>query len=289
MAERIPPRKPTQPLGHIVFPRKGRPYTVLDPLPEIADDLELVIVKKFIGALKHFEDRTILDPVRGNPWPDFEAEEDRHRIGIEVVEVLNPDHARKRALQEQYRDRILSLIEPFIGELTGLSILFDDGHQDHPYPALSNAEGSRLAQSIAENLYALVPKLGEIRVGQSFHFKWQDEPGKPRIGTAGQRFAPKESGFPVRFRFSGTFPSAAGVHHSLLAETIMGKVRKTYQTYRSGQLILLAYGHDPCIVDSPSIELAKRALSVSRHPFNEVWSFFPYAAKDLGAVAHVWP
>ena len=42
------PKKPSRLLGHIVFPRKER---VVERLPDTKDELEAVIVDKFVGAL----------------------------------------------------------------------------------------------------------------------------------------------------------------------------------------------------------------------------------------------
>ena len=97
--------------------------------------METVIVKKFIGALQHFEKRELTLIGRGNPWPDFEAQEGNRRVGIEIVEVVNIDHVKKRALQRQYEERLTAAIQSFSGELSGLKIQVDDGQQEPVYPS----------------------------------------------------------------------------------------------------------------------------------------------------------
>lgn len=275
-----------------MFPKKGRPYPVIEPLPEGSEDLETAIVRKFIGALLHFKKRSLILSGRGTEWPDFVAVEEDRRVGIEVVEVVNIEHARKRALQRQYLELLLSTIEPFCGQLRGLRIRMDDGQQDPPYPSPTSRDGKQLIQFIVDNLQSNIEKLRQLPIGRSVHHVWQNwkvETRTPRIGILARRLAPAESECALKLEFFDGFGSRAGVRESLLEKTLLTKVKKAYTSYKNGPLILLAYGDDPIILQAEAIEPTKKMLSSNRHPFNEVWSFFPYAAKDLGGVRMVWP
>jgi len=86
------PKKPSKPLGHIVFPKSGPPSLVSERLPASKHELEQVIIRKFVAALHQRFQRTLAPPTRGTEWPDFWTSEGTARIGIEVVEVVNPDH-----------------------------------------------------------------------------------------------------------------------------------------------------------------------------------------------------
>lgn len=95
------PRKPSRPVGHIVFPKSGAPYPVVEALPESKDELERVIAQKFVDALRERFNRELDSPRRGDTWPDFWTHEAGRQIGLEVVEIVNPELAAQgRAYRE---------------------------------------------------------------------------------------------------------------------------------------------------------------------------------------------
>lgn len=55
MSDRARPRKPLRNPSHIVFPKTGAPYPVVEQLPRDQEGLELALGCKFFGALRHFE------------------------------------------------------------------------------------------------------------------------------------------------------------------------------------------------------------------------------------------
>ena len=284
-----PARKPSQPLGHVSFLTDGGPLSFIEKLPYTQEDLEGAIVRKFVGGLKHFKQRELSPPTRGNPWPDFLTQEGAQPVGIEVVEVLNVDHARKRAIQERYEDHLRTLVEGFSRELAGLSITLIDHYQEPPYPPLNSKKGQQLALSIVNNLLSLIPQLRDLPVGRPFIVHWQQDANQPQTGAAIRRLAPIGSERPPFLRFSGTFPDSIENTQSLLLRAVEGKLNKNYPPYQEGRLWLLAYGYDPCILEPDAIAPAKALLQAHQHPFDEVWCFFPYAAQNLGAIERVWP
>lgn len=82
----------SRPPSHIVLPKHGALVPVAEPLPSQKDDLELVIVRKFVRAVGERFGRTLSAPTRGDRWPDFWTAEGADQVGIEVAEVVNPDH-----------------------------------------------------------------------------------------------------------------------------------------------------------------------------------------------------
>jgi len=297
MSAKKKPRKPSQPPGHVVFPKKGRPYRVMELLPPYKNELEAVIVKKFIGALKHKEGRHLSHPVKADPWPDFVCEEAGAKIGIEVVEVINVEHARKRHLQEEYTKYIYKLIDDFYPCLSGLAITLNDGYQYPPYPPLRRHAGQRLAQSIADDLRSSLEQLENMQIDHIRVYRWQKGPHRPTTGAFVRRVAPKESGVPATLGFLGSFPESVSVIDSLLMGTIEKKLDK-YTQFTEGKLILLAYDVvGPPVENSsttPPVVLAKEVLRCNDHPFDEVWYIFPYAPmdldhKNLGHIVKVWP
>ncbi len=290
MSKSKKPRKPSSPLGHIVFPKKGRPYPVIETLPDSADDLETVIVEKFTGALKHFEKRELSNLQRGDLWPDFKCKERDEIVGVEVVEVVNREHAGKRHIQEQYAARIRELIDDIYPRLAGLRIDLIDGDQQPPYPSLATKAGWLLAHFIADNLKAEVEKFEQLqRLGIR---RWQKGPNLPEAGAFITRIAPRESGSAAVLRFQGTFPESLSVGESLLKNAIEGKLSKNYPRFSEGKLWLLAYevfGVSVGPKPSKALDLARQLLQSRQHPFDEVWYIWPYAEKTLGHIEKVWP
>lgn len=97
------PHKPSKPLGHFVFPQNGALSRVVEVLPDSKDELEQVIALKFATALRSRFDRELAVPIRGDEWPDFWTSEGKATIGLEVVEVVNPDHV---AQGQAYRSNL---------------------------------------------------------------------------------------------------------------------------------------------------------------------------------------
>lgn len=294
MSEKKKPRKPSQPLGHVIFPQK---VLVREDLPDFKEELETVIVKKFIGSLKHFAERHLSQPVKSDPWPDFLCKEGEATIGIEVVEVINVDHARKRKLQEDYSEHIRQLIADFCPRLSGLTIILNDNYQEAPYPPIEKPAGKKLAQSITDNIRSILEQLENIPMNGIRVYRWQKGPHHPTTGAIVRRVAPKDARLPAVLGFFGCFPENVSVIESLLSRTIKHKIAKKYPEFKEGQLILLAYEVGSCSVansDSTAVRLAQNELRRNIHPFAEVWYIYPYAPmgldnKDLGHIVKVWP
>jgi hypothetical protein len=284
-----PARKPSQPLSHVSFLTKGGALGVIEKLPYAQGDLEVAIIRKFAGGLKHFKQRELTPLTRGNPWPDFLTYEGAHHVGVEVVEVLDVDNAKKRAIQEQYEHHLHTLIVGFCSELAGLSITIVDQYQEPRFPPLNSRRGQQLAQSLADNLQSLIPRLRHLPVGCLLVIQWQCGGNQPQSGAAIKRLTSFESQQPPALGFSGNFPTSVNNAQTLLLRAIEGKLHKNYPRYQNGRLWLLAYSYDPCILQPKAIAQAKFLLESCQHPFDEVWCFFPYAAQDLGAIEKVWP
>ena len=192
-------------LSHISFLTKGGPLVVIEKLPYAQGDLEVAIVRKFAGGLKHFKQRELSPPTRGNPWPDFLTQEGARHVGVEVVEVLDVDHAKKRAIQEQYEHHLHTLIVGFWPQLTGLSITIVDQYQEPRFPPLNSRKGQQLVRSIADNLRSLILRLRHMPVGCLLVIQWQRGGNQPETGAAIKRLTPVESQQPPVLGFSGNF------------------------------------------------------------------------------------
>lgn len=177
------------------------------------------------GALKHFEQRELVNLQRGNIWPDFTCKEGNQTVGIEVVEIVNQDHAGKRHIRNQYLIRDRELIKDIYPRLSGLRIQFIDGHQEPPYPSLTTHDGQQLAKSIADNLKAEVEKLEQLP--RSAVRLWQKGPALPETGALISRVSVRELEYPAVLSFQGGgFPARLSEGENLLENTINGKIKK---------------------------------------------------------------
>lgn len=286
MAKR-PPRKPSEPLAKIIFPAGDRGvHVVVEPLPDVKEDLELAIVSKFIGALRA-EGIRLEPPARGSDeWPDFETRtEAGTAIGIEVVEVIDHDQAQKRARQLQYLAELLPRIQDLESNLDGVVVTLVDGYQTPQWPAVRSAEGRRLLSHIVERLRAEIDAVANVPPGPGLYRRWDFEGMQVGImAIRGRRLSGSRS-TGIDVSFFGTFPTDSLV----LARSIGGKVRKAYGGYGGGELWLLAYAHFyPAIADD-AVSGARLLLKATHHPFSEAWAFFPLSDEKAGVAVKVFP
>ena len=292
MASKKQPRKPSQPLGHIVFPKKGPVRKVIEALPEDKEELEEAVVTKFAGALTHFEGRHIQNITKADPWPDFEGTEGTGTVGIEIVELVNKRHNILRSIQQAYEVAILNTLGDRVEMFSGLDITLDDNYQTPPYPNVNSVECRTIVETFVSNLLVSAPELERYAFRKVFIRRWQDDAESPKIGIHGHRIAGKEAGLPAHIRFFGSFPESADRVVYLLAEAVAHKVAKSYTKYTKGSLTLLVYEVGSISVEpgeSQAILKAREILEANEHNFDEAWYIFPYADRDLGAINKIWP
>ncbi|MEX1255896.1 MAG: hypothetical protein WEE64_16315 [Dehalococcoidia bacterium] len=294
MAARSTPRKPSLPLGAIVFSATGKVSKSLEPLPESKLELEGVTVRKFAGALAHFEGRQLSDVHPGQEdGHDYCACEGDRQIEIQVVEVLNSDHAAKRALQQEYTRGIRASLEDIWDGFAGIDIQLNDGYQEPAWPTITKRAGKaaqRMMDFIVKNLRACLPALQLLAVGQYRLYRWEPEFGVYEVGAFCRRFAAHASGRAGSIGCSGSFPQSTDTAEALLAGAVQRKVDKHYAKPSRASLWLLAYGNvGQAVVEGRAAALAKDILAKSQHPFEEVWYIFPYPDEDLGSIERIWP
>ncbi len=282
------PKKPSAPLGTIVWPAGGgQPRLIREDLPATKEALEAAIVRKFAGALRDRDGRNLelKDRTDPNGWPDFEGVLAGRKIGIEVVEAIAPDYARKRARQNEYLRDLLPLVADLEASLRGISLTLVDDYQNPEWPAVHSSKGQRLLRELEANLRAAVPELQ--RVGpRGLHILWSSAP-KPCTGVMALRgrHLPGAPTTPVDLHFDGTFRMTS----SLLANTVLGKVSKSYTPLSDGDLWLLVYEEHGTVVERDTVALARVVLAAAQHPFRAVWAFFPFPGEDAGMLEELYP
>ncbi|MCG2583064.1 hypothetical protein [Massilia sp. TS11] len=93
MGENVVPDKPSLPLSIGVFPKAGGFETTSEQLPKSKVEAELRIAANFASALKVRFGRE-LGKLTPSEWPDVVTSEGERRVGIELVEIVNPAHVK---------------------------------------------------------------------------------------------------------------------------------------------------------------------------------------------------
>jgi len=280
------PRKLIQRLGSILLGPSGT-TKILETLPDSQQDRECAIVRKFIGAMAHFEHRALSPPTPGEEPADCLTQEGDQRVGIQVTDVVKFDHAHMRGTQHKYSEHIRELLSGCFSEFNGLSITLHYPAQDPSYPPINSKEGARLAQLVAEKLRASIPELKRWGIGQQAAYRWSEGPNDYHAVAFIQRLTTFDSGQTAPLEFSGNFPHLDT--HLVLTHAIEKKLAKNYPPFPNGRFWLLAYGGEPFLVEDDAVADAKSLLQSRMHSFDEVWAFFPYAAQELGFPRKVWP
>jgi hypothetical protein len=287
---RKPPRKPSMPLAQITFRAAGGVDATVEPLSPLKEELELTIVRKFVASVQA-EGLPKPEPKRADPWPDVEVRIDGQSIGIEVVEVIDPDHAQKRATQERYLVALLPLLTDLEERLHHVVMTVVDGYQEPRWPNASSPQGQRLVLHIAERIRGLSSELAVMPSSARLHRSWNDFEGSSLqlglLASGGRRIAAAQ-GSGLDLGFSGTFPSDVASIRGLLAGAITAKITKSYAPYPNGGLWLLAYAQDFSAVDEESVTCAQKAVSGVEHNFEAIWAFFPLPGERGGHARQVF-
>lgn len=287
--KRNPPRKPSVPLAQITFRAAGGVHGTVESLPPVKEDLELAIARKFVASLQ--VEGLGPEPKRADPWPDVEVSLDGRVVGIEVVEVINPEHAQKRTTQERYLAALLPMLDDLEERLDEVVMSVVDGYQEPRWPNPSSPEGQRLVVHLAERIRGVSSDLAAMPRNGRFYREWNDFEGSSlRIGLLASRgrriVATSESG--VDLIFSGTFPSDVATVRGLLAATVTGKIAKSYTPYPKGELWLLAYSQDFSAVDEDSVAYARQIVQSHSHNFDAIWAFFPFPGDRGGQASQLF-
>lgn len=123
---------------------------IVEPLPEEKEDLELAIVERFLNGLRG-NGREVGRPERGADPPDAVVQIDGAQVGIEVVEVIDPDHAQRRAVQQQYLRAMLPLLHDLEAQLEGVAMTVVDDYQEPMWPSVASSQDSASCSSFVRS------------------------------------------------------------------------------------------------------------------------------------------
>ncbi|MBB5966485.1 hypothetical protein [Planomonospora venezuelensis] len=292
MAQKTPrnrPKKPTPPLMSISFSKSGSLSRAEETLPEITEDIELVVVEKFKVGLLDIGGPTLGALERGDRWPDVETTIGGSQLGIELAEVIDRKLAKQVETQRWYAAEVRKALGKDVERLQGFVVQLDDYHQNPPYPRPHSVAAIDLVANIAEHVREVINDVQSLPLTSLARtYTWQDAPTEPRIGASFSRgLWPTEQPGP-RIFFSHSFPIPEDKWRKQLWTTIENKLKKRYTKY-NGELWLLTYSLIG-IVDDLQIGYAREQLtSASWMPFDKIMWAYPYPETDYAHVEQIFP
>ena len=285
-------RKPLRNPSHIVFPKEGAPYTVVEQFPRDQENLDLVVGRKFVRALSHFKGIQYEGLSRGSEPADLTCRSpDGTVIELQIVEVINQQLRELRHMRSSYRDALLREMGDDLAVFSGCRVsLVDSGNP--PYlPTVDSDEGRECVRLLAEHLRKVGAEIHTLEPGKIRSRKTKTVDPERRVSVLVERFVPVGGSGPFEFLWTGGGPGfRTDVPRGLLPAAVQSKIDKRYAKPSSARFVLLAYSVDTDLMRcDPDIAESHRLLDTSSHPFDEVWFLSPYAHEELGALWHIWP
>jgi hypothetical protein len=262
------PKKITPSLAVISFSKAGTVRKRVEAMPDDQDALEELVVQRFVSALNERYGRKVeivecLSKERRDP-PDFLAIEGGKTVGIEVTEVVEPSHRRLHSARQNYGKVVQETLLERGNQLRGIIVRIFDAHGEPSYPPTHSKQGEEIIASVVRLVEERQAHLAELVVGAERHVRL---PSSVCSWAVFQRVAENnEECGAIQVEFTGGYV----ISRDSLITAIRSKTGKNYLLPCEADLWLLAYG---LLVsgDPESIETASRELSVTTHPFAEVW------------------
>lgn len=284
------PVKPSHPLGYIAFGKDGTvSQPVIENLPPTKDELEAAIASKFADRLR--ARGRILGPVSRGGDHDFVTTEGRSHIELELVEVVDPEIAARRARYRQYFEAFSRDVEELLSQVRGIRLNIDPYDESVLWPPIQTLAGKRIRTDLVAAFSRLVPDLTARGVGRAIVVHLHDSFGQSLARLGGFRFASQQSPEPAILTQHLSFSTTEGRLAELLPIAINKKRRRAYARSANVALWLVAYAfdHETVAIQMPeSVARVQELLSSGDHPFCEVWTFVPMAEPLLGDARQIW-
>jgi hypothetical protein len=292
VSKRAKSKKPLRNPSHIVLPKRGAPYPIVEQFPRDQEDLELALGRKFLGALGRFKDIQLEGLAHGSEPADLTCRSpDGAIVDLQIVEVIDQRLRELRHMRSSYRDALLRALGGDLDVFSGCRVSLVDSGGPPYWPSVLSAKGRECVRLLAEHIRRVVGEIHTLEPRKIRSRSTTTIDPERMIWLVIERFVPGGESVPFEFHWGGAGPSyRTEVPRGLLPAAVQSKIDKQYAKPASVKFVLLAYSVDSLLLkDDPDIAEAQRLLETSPHPFDEVWFLYPYAKMELGALIHVWP
>jgi len=265
---------------------------VVEEFPREKEDLELTVGRKFIGALQHFEGIQLQDLCRGSEPADLVCRSTvGESVGLQVVEVVDQQVQHLQLMRLSYRAALVEALGEDLLRFNGCRVSIVDSGEPPYLPKVNTREGQMCLRLLAEHVRRVAIDVHTLQVGKMRLCGTKTQDPKRKVSVLVERLL--VPGDPVRLELSwtGGGPSyRTDASRGILSQAVRSKIEKHYSKPESEKFVLLAYSIDTLLrSDDPDVRESQQILEATEHPFDDVWYFYPYAEKILGALIHVWP
>lgn len=318
-------------LVHVVL--RNRPSRVVrQELPSDQKETENIIARKFVRVLNERFERKCSEPTLNinSEFPDCYCTEDGQSVGIELEEVTGGADAEHYQKAHSYSRAIIQELSDDLASLQGLHIAIFLADTNQELPSVKSNEGRQLPCSLAKSLLSRLSELQRLQRSRQLKINWegqtshmsrslrerflsalQDHKLKQQLEVTwkkqthhplyltmvARRYEPSSSASaPLLVEF-GPRGESPEIIRDKLKEAVRRKIGKQYRPGSSQKLLLLLYERFwiSRFGDKEAVRLAQNELKVSKHPFDEVWYFYPIAEdhqtpeKPEGFLKRLWP
>ena len=291
MSGRAAARKPLRNPSHIVLPKKGAPYLVVEQLPRQQEDLELALGRKFIAALSHFNGIQFVDLTRGSEPADLACRfPDGTAVELQIVEVVDQQLRELQHMRSTYRDALVETLGADLRRFSGCQVLLVDSGEPPYLPDVTSKKGRECLRLLALHIQDVGADIHTLQPEETRLQETRTRDPERDVAVVVERFEPSGESIPFAFDWTGAGPSyRRDVSRDLLPAAIRSKISKRYAKPESARFWLLTYSVDSLLGEGdPDIAESQRLLEALGHPFDEVWFLYPYADRELGMLVHVW-
>lgn len=259
----------------------GQARRIVVPLPRDKEQLEAYVASNFAKWLRH-EGRDVHELGRpAGEWPDACLEVEGDRVGIELVEVVDQAHRRRRAGDPWYLTELKAALvaSGLWGEMAGLDLTLHDGWGELPRPR--SARSVQLIEGLVDR--ASMERDSFIRCAEGVPCGVRHEDGQAAsLSLMGVRRS--DVAGPARLTWDGGYM----VEHGNLFGTVARKIAKNYTTVHGfDQLWLLVWDRSFYLLRSGR-DTALSLLNQADHPFDQVW-ISVLAPLPMSPAGELWP
>ena len=162
------PLKPNRPIGVLVFPKEGAPYTKSESLPRTQKELELNIGQKLLASIQHTTGQIYQDLRLGDDEPaDLVCKnKDGKTVEIQVAELVHLDIVSVQNIRRAYREYIEANHLTVLNKFSGCRVnIVDSGSRDF-LPKVDSKVGKRYIKVLVSALKDFADTIDSLKVGK---------------------------------------------------------------------------------------------------------------------------
>lgn len=263
--------------------------TAIEEPPREQSELELVIGRKFAGALRQFHGVELGPIEKGANPPDLVSSmpcgEGVHLELTDAVDVFRAVHDQRR---REYRNWIIQNCST-IDRLQGCEVVVVDRGREPGLPPPRSASGKACLLELGLRFDELSEEIQTLAAGKRRTRRWVLGPDRTEILIDCTRRYGPESQIPPRLHWAGGRTYSDGKPPQIIYMAVKRKLELRYPK-STCRFMLLVHSQDSVgDENTDDIASARQLLARDAHPFDEAWFLMPYQNRDLGILVRLFP